>query len=270
MKFTFINSYTQDKFFKGLSLVSSILTIILLFGTPDILQECTVFCKYFVIFLLFAMPVVYSLTSWHCRKRFSIPVVGEKYINVLSGDLFNQKGIIVIPVNSAFDTIVDNRIIAESTVHGSFINKFFKNNTHRLDLEIKQQLANCGITPVKQNKAGNCEKYPLGTIVEIPCGEVKAVLVAITDFDDDNHIIDNPEGYFQALFRLFQYICKCSQALPVYMPLIGLGISKVAMSSEDSIRNVVQVVRSLHMNLPVEISIVVLPKEFPKVNKDFE
>lgn len=270
MKFTFINSYTKNKFLQGLSGVSSIVTIILVSGIPDVLQECTAFGKLVLIICLFVIPVVYAFICWNWRKSFSIPVVGEKRIKVLSGDLFKQKGILVIPVNSAFDTIVDNSIIAENTVHGLFINKFFKNNTNRLDLEIKQQLANSGITPVKQNKVGKCEKYPLGTIVDIPCGEGKVFLVAITDFDDDNHIIDNPEGYFQALFKLCQYICKCSQALPVYMPLIGLGISKVAISAEDSIRNVVQVLRSLRMNLPVEISIVVLPQEFPKVNKIFE
>lgn len=270
MTFTFINSYTKKQFLEGLSVISSIITVMFFIGIPDEWHEWTVLQKFILISLLFAVPVCYAVITWNLRKKFSISVVGEKSINVISGDLFKQKGIIVIPVNSAFDTIVDNRIVAENTVHGLFINKFFKNNINRLDSEIRQQLLKSNINPVHQNKASKSDKYPLGTIVEIPCGEVKALLVAITDFDDDNHIIDNPVGYFQALFKLFQYICKCSQALPVYMPLIGLGISRVAISAEDSIRNVVQVLRSLRMNLPVEISIVVLPKEYSKINKIYE
>ncbi len=36
------------------------------------------------------------------------------------GDIFKESGLIVIPVNEYFDTIIDDRIIAKNTLHGQF------------------------------------------------------------------------------------------------------------------------------------------------------
>lgn len=70
-------------------------------------------------------------------------------IHISFGDLFAKRGIVVIPVNEYFDTIVDDHIIAHKTIHGQFVDKYFANDIATLDTMISRELQ------------GNQQQYPV-------------------------------------------------------------------------------------------------------------
>ena len=60
------------------------------------------------------------------NRKCTFRIRNNLKINIFYGDLFEQKGNIIIPVNEYFDTIVDDKIIAEKTLHGQFVKKIFQ------------------------------------------------------------------------------------------------------------------------------------------------
>lgn len=49
-------------------------------------------------------------------------------VTVKEGDVLKERGIIVIPVNNYFDTIVDDVIISKKSVHGQFVLQYLAEN----------------------------------------------------------------------------------------------------------------------------------------------
>lgn len=76
-----------------------------------------------LLFMLVNFGVAFVL-GWPLSK-INLKISNKIDLNIYYDDLFNQNGIIIIiPVNEYFDTLVDERIISSSTVHGQFIKKY--------------------------------------------------------------------------------------------------------------------------------------------------
>lgn len=153
-------------------------------------------------------------------------------LTVEKGDLFTKRGIIVIPVNEYFDTQVGDGIISPSSIHGKWINRFFKEKTQELDQLIESELNETANKPGLRTEGKN-KIYPLGTCIDIKLDFNIYVLLVLSHFDENNHAFLERKDFSIVLQKLFEHLQRLDLAVnSVYMPLIGTGLSRLGRSPQ--------------------------------------
>ena len=218
-------------FFVAIGVIASIITILCIF------QDISEFLQNYKLFIIFGSMVLacfYALWQIKDKTQISIKLKNTLKVNIFYGDIFEQKDIIVIPVNEYFDTIVDNEIIAENTLHGKFIKQFFGGNEKDLKMQINNQLKNIQEFSINENrKVGNKKRYKLGTTIEIKKDDKIFYLVALTKFNKNNRAELNKTEYINVLIELFDYIEQYSNAKEVNLPLLGGGHSGIDFTKQQ-------------------------------------
>lgn len=214
-------------FFVAAGAISSLATLYSLFFS-SILNN-TDCCKKWLIFSsIIVVCVVYSL--WYNRKKKLISLSINPNFNLIiqKGDLFKNNGIIAIPVNEFFDTHVGDGVISDKSIHGIFINKYFKNNVLQLDKLIQDYMNAHSLHPMATVKRNfKTAKYKLGTCVDIDVGEQTFILFALTHFDENNKANLTKQEYAQVLDCLITHISNICEDKTVYIPLFGTGLSRL-------------------------------------------
>lgn len=212
--------------------LSSFVTILWAFF-PSPLSSLANKCPWSLLFGLLILAIIYALYANRSKNEIKLSLSDKVKANIFFGDLFESKGIIVIPVNEYFDTTVDDKIISSNTIHGKFIQKFFGGNEADLKKQLKTGLARCAPLEVNsERKSGNKNKYPLGTVCEVKNGSEVFYLVALTRFNSNHRAEVKNSEYQRVLCDLFSYIEQNSQGRKVSIPLIGAGHSGVKLSKQ--------------------------------------
>ena len=155
------------------------------------------------------------------KKQICLKLNHNTTAHIFVGDLFAQSGIIIIPVNEYFDTLVGENVVSEDTLHGKFINQYFANNISELDNKMNLALSNIIFEIDDERPIGKNKKYPLGTTIEIKKDDKTFFLVALTNFNENNRASVSKSKYQEVLAKLFDFIEQFSQGKIVNLPLIG-------------------------------------------------
>lgn len=222
-----------EQFIWAVAAVSSVVTLLGFLFQKEVEQLSLGIGAKLIVFLgLLLCCVVYACyMTWH-KTVVSFKFNDQFLLTVEEGDIFAKKGIIVIPVNEYFDTHIGDGIISPNSVHGKWINELFKDRIHVLDTLITQALQTTPpiASEIRQNAKSN--KYELGTCVQIKEGNNTYVLVALTHFDNDNHAYISKHEYAIVIDKLLDYLRILPIEAPIYMPLIGSGLSRLRRSSQ--------------------------------------
>lgn len=167
------------------------------------------------------------------KNKVAIKLSETVSANIYYGDIFKQKGTIVIPVNEYFDTIVDDEIVSSNTLHGIFIKNVFGGNVSELELQIKSSLYSVHILDTNTDREkGNQKRYKLGTVAQVEKNGIKYFLVAFTRFNTNNRAEVTKTEYQQIICSLFDYVEQYSQGFKLVLPLIGSGHSGVGLPKQ--------------------------------------
>lgn len=218
-------------FFVAVGAISSLVTLWSLFFPTTIERSFDNYIKNLILLSIIILCFLYSL--WHNKRKKSISLVINPNFNLIieKGDLFKNSGIIAIPVNEFFDTHVGDGIISERSIHGIFINKYYKNNVAQLDMMIQNYFTTHGIIASDTVKRKyKTAKYKLGTCVDIDVREQKFILFALTHFDDNNKAYITKKEYAEVLDDLITHINSICEDKPVYISLFGTGLSRLKRS----------------------------------------
>ena len=179
---------------------------------------------------------------------------GPYKVDVLSGDLFRfgfnnrkqTKCIIVIPVNTAFDTHVSRKIegsgyplVSENTIHGQWLTRMQEAGAtiEKIDARIEASLNSLGFAPIKTIESrfgGKTQCYPIGAISVIETNNAIYFLTAISEFDENNNARSSPDDIAQAVRSILTIYDKCGQGYNLYLPLIGTGRSRAGLSTKEA------------------------------------
>lgn len=193
-------------------------------------------CSIIVICLIIAFCMTKRKT------RTTIRVSNNLSVTIETGDLFEKaidQNYIVIPVNEYFDTIVNTTIISASSLHGQFIEKYFESKHLELHDMIESYLSKNkveGVMEERQKSKGHKVRYPLGTCVPIPIGKVTYVLMALTHFDENDHAYIELSELGLCISKLCKFLSETAGNQPVYMPLIGMGLSRLNKNAQFILR----------------------------------
>jgi len=197
------------------------------------------------LILIIAIFIVLLYRANHTDKiQLSI---NRLKVNVLYGDLFNSVGLKLIPFNEYFDTLVDNVVIAESTLNGKFIKRYYS-NVANFDNQISTALSNIPSENNSSRIMGKNHKYKLGTTIEVANGYI---LTAFTHFDDANRARLTKGEYLLCLDNLWNEIDRVYAQRNINIPLLGAGISRIGneLKPQDYLEQILNSLRFSNIDL---------------------
>lgn len=230
---------------------------------------------------LFIILVLTYLFIWiYLNKKSSIHLkVNNSKIEVKFGDIFEERADFkVVAFNEYFDTIVDDKIIAKTTLNGIFINKFFKDNVGELD-EIISNDTHLNDSIIIDNNlriSGKKIKYKLGTI----CVVNDYFLTALTHFDNDNRAYLEMNDFIDCMLNFWNEVDRVYAGKTIALPILGSGITRFKgydnISDQELLELIIWTfkVSRIKFTYPSKVKIVVYKGKSDKINliklKDLE
>lgn len=166
----------------------------------------------------------------------------DSKISLSFGNILKKTGIIIIPVNQEFDTFVGDGIVSPRSLHGKFINKFYKNDLTTLNalIDTELQKQQVSLTPRPNKTKGKQKSYPLGTCVRIEKKNKIFILAALTTFDDSCHAESiNKFHRNEFLSKIWAWIRSNEEPNDIHFPLIGSGNSRMKGTTQEKYRAIV-------------------------------
>lgn len=112
--------------------------------------------QWICVAFLIVISALYGFYSIQKKKRIHIKLTERVKAEIYFGDIFTNNGIVVIPVNEYFDTLVDDNVISINTLHGKFIRNFFGGDEENLRRQIANSLSNTKPIEINGNRtSGN-------------------------------------------------------------------------------------------------------------------
>lgn len=238
-------------------------------------------------FLAVAFIMALKLDNRSENQKNIIWQRGINNISVIEGDLFKygfenrkkQKNIIVIPVNTSFDTHITKNtekeqfpLVSDTTLHGKWLQRFLHsgNSTDVLDKRIEISLQNQGLSSTKNSltKSGKQYSYPVGTTAIIENQNAIYYLLAISSFSDCNVAKSSKEKIKIALRELLKLYNEHGQGYPLYLPLIGTGRSRAGLDFQESYDLIITVLQENLDYIQGEITIVIQPSIIHQINTE--
>lgn len=165
---------------------------------------------------------------------------GAASISWKTGDLFkfgfenrrSRQNIVVIPVNTRFDTHVTTKqegsiapLVSYHTLHGQWISRMLACGINEQDLN-KRIHADLTARSSFEDASG---RYPIGTIAAIEHKASTYYLLAIADFNENNNAHSDANDIKAAATSLAKFYDCNGQGTDIYIPLLGTGMSRAGL-----------------------------------------
>lgn len=219
-------------FFDAVGTLSAFATLIAFVGPWKTPEYTSIGCLLLILGIML-ISLAYTYFQMRSIRLLTIPMRPHLKVTIKEGDVLKEKGIIVIPVNNFFDTIVDDVIISKKSVNGQFVLQYLAENP---DIN---QLNNFIINKLKKQyhryktisrSRGNTLSWNLGSCVDIEWKDNIYVLFAFTNFDEKNHASISSAQVPNVLSKLMKHLSEIAMDKPVFMPLFGTGLSRLGKS----------------------------------------
>lgn len=242
----------------------------------------------FIIIILFSLVTGVIWTCFIAKKHMSWSN-GDGKINICYADIMKisfprkskGKKIVVIPVNTSFDTIVDENLascdrplVSATTVHGLWLNNMVKNGTSiaDIDLAIDRYILNKNIRCVKEltieeKSRGKRKCFENGTTVIIEGkNDITFFLLALSEFDENNRAQSSKEDVIKCMKELLEFYDINGQGYEMYVTLVGTGRSRAGLSHEESLQTMKSIFSIYSHKIHGTINIVIYSKDKEKVS----
>ncbi|WP_211270685.1 macro domain-containing protein [Paenisporosarcina indica] len=220
IKIKFFDKRIIEQFLKIVGGVSAALSLILIFcELPDDWK-----IKSGVIFIIILCLIYFGIWIYANKLAETNISIGGTTVHIKKGDIFSQEGLKVIPFNEYFDTIVDDKIIAETSLNGKYIMNIFT-DVNELSKRIKEdEVLNMSENILCENvpRKGGATKYKLGSSIVID----DYVLTAFSKFNDKNEAELTMTEYINFLLQFWNEINRVYAQKSVTVPVFGSGITR--------------------------------------------
>lgn len=191
--------------------------------------------------------------------------VNNNTVEIKVEDLFSCNGWKVIPFNEYYDTTVDDITISKRSLNGIFI----ENCVDSLD-DLVSSIENDHQTSLSAPtiSAAGKVKYELGTLKRFN-GEY--LLLAFSRFNELSEAHLTMAEYEQCLVNLWREISRVYSGIPVYVPLLGSGLTRFdesgwSPSRQDLLRCMICTLRTSRTSFSAPITIVLTSEAFEESN----
>ncbi len=236
-------------FLAGIESVIGVIDISFIFGNwwlSRLLLIIALYC-FLTIVILF---IKYLLT----KNRVTISIRGIP-VTIKQGDLFKSEGWKLITFTERFDTQVDDIVINRNSINGIFIEKIVGPQHLSEFLEIITSSEDETHTLYKRSKKNGKWIYPLGRIKLYK----DYMLVAFNPINAQNEVHTTHAKYEHCLRVMWEEISRTYANKPVFLPLLGSGITRFddcsVKSNFDLLKCILCTLRTsvVHINQPITI-----------------
>lgn len=247
-------------------LIGSILSIIALFDSNFIAnnKKIVVIISLILLIVYYIYKIIYIIKL----KNISLKICGSTF-QIRQGNIFEQQGLKVINFNEYFDTLVDNRIIAENSLNGKYIIEKLNNNVKLIDAEIEKQLSDKCIEENKKRSKGKIKKYNLGEIVEFD----NYLLTSLTKFTDDNRAVLTLKDYLSFLMNFWDNLDKVYANRNVNITLFGSSsLTRFTDAYEINEQDLIEIIiwtfkiSKIKFKYPTKITLILSKELLDKIN----
>lgn len=254
------------KFLEKISVISMVITTIVIF--VDIPTECRI--KYGIAFLIL-LPILYIVLWYRANSLQDINLnIEGSTVNIKVGDIFLQPGFKVIAFNEYFDTLVDDKVIAQKSLNGIFINKHLNISPIELDeyIQTYEFDENEILATNVIRKSGKTTQYHIGTI----CVYNDYLLTAFSKFDSNNKANLTMPEYLEFLITFWDKVNKIYAQQNVSTTIFGSGITRIKghknISDEDLLKIMLWTFRISEMRFkyPAKLTIVIHKDKINQIN----
>lgn len=232
------------------------------------------FLRTYTAQILVVLIVICFRLKWQSLSFTCFLEDTDTRISLQVGNIFYQKGALVIPTNSTFDTTMDNEFISIHSVQGQYQQKYYLNNLSHLNNELQNALVDYPHIVVNDGRTTNTNRYSIGTTCKISNtvkGKVQhAYFLAVADINKfgkpENVTLEN---LTQALVYFWQQLNQFGHLETILMPIIGTGRAGIKNASRDQIiREIIFsfTVAAREMKVTENLVICISPKDFAQKN----
>ncbi len=201
---------------------------------------------------------------------------GSGSLSVEVGDLFSKgfgrrrksRNVVVIPVESSFDTIVTTGCesigrprVSVRTLHGKWLQRMYAcgETPESLEARISANLSLRGIEARSDIEGRG--RYPIGTIAAVENDKALFFLLAVSDFDGGNISRSCPDMVRAAVSALVDTYNAMGQGLDLYLPLVGTGLSRAGLSHRGSYGLITETLAAHARDIHGSMTIMVCPDD---------
>lgn len=195
--------YAKAQYVHWLGLFATILGVVAILPISECLSIIIVISCLVLAFIIPFLEAVF-------KNGFKLKTVGKSNITFSFGNLFNEE-CFVVTTNRNFDVNPTGQYIAEGSLIGAFVEKFFPNNVSDLEDLIREQL-------IKINNYSDTDVYEYGTCIKINLDRKIVYFMAFTDRKKENQ----PENFYEkAIQAFFTSIKNENHGKTIAVPLLG-------------------------------------------------
>lgn len=270
--------------------IFSLLSVILSFVSWEDIGIIKI-CNKIIVFVIIIVSTLLVATIWICvfRQENTIWENASGKVKVRYDDImkiafpkkYKKNKIVVIPVNTCFDTQVDEDIarcdkplVSSKTIHGRWIKKMVASGMSKksIDTSIDEYMNLKGIVPIRElsreeKKCGKTKCYANGTTIALEGRNgVTYFLLALSEFDENNKAQSSKESIVDCLKKLVNFYDENGQGFEIYITLMGTGLSRSGMSHEEALQTIKSVFQLYSDRIHGEFNIIIYYKDKEKVS----
>jgi Domain of unknown function (DUF6430) len=194
----------------------------------------------FAIFPILVASILWVITTRRPVSRVAYKVPKRDLVfEVKIGDIFAEKGDIVVSTSTTFDTNIASGLISPDSLQGQLALKFFQGNTAEIDRQLALGLS--GIPSVVNGSApGKKEEYPIGTVVKVSAGAKTFYFLAMSKLNAHGTAYTTMRDVEDALEWLWKFIASQGNLRDLAVPLIGTGRGRIDTSRKKMTEKIAQ------------------------------
>ena len=227
-----------------------------------------------ILIALFALTIAIILKRDDLSYSVRIANSPDVSITLRVCNALNNKGAVIIPTNSTFDTSMLDDFISEKSLQGQYQKRYFKKNLYELNKLIKIGLENSKGINLYDGRKTNTKRYPIGTLCKISGENVKKRAYFLADSDINiNGIPENVDmmDIMKSLVSLWEGLGIIGNKEDYSIPLLGTGRAGVKNASRDEIvKNIVNtfLMAIRECKITENLIICIHPLDFEKIHWD--
>jgi hypothetical protein len=224
---------------------------------------------FLVIVLLFILLYLYTWNKLRNLTDVRIKI-DSTTVNVKVGDIFKQDGLKVIAFNEFFDTLVDNKVIAEKSLNGQFLKNNLNIKINELDILINEH--NFHMDEILERNverhAGKSTRYKLGTIFV----HEDYLLAAFSKFNQKNKAYLTMPQYLEFMINFWDNINRIYAQRSVSTTIMGSGITSITEHKNISANELLKImlwtfrVSETRFSHPARLSVIISPDMADNIN----
>ncbi len=178
------------------------------------------------IYTLITIAIIIIMVNKY-KNKISVNV-GANLIDIHIDNLFSQNSWRIIPMDTHFDTAIDDVVITKKSLHGQFVLNHGDVKSIKEAVEQEAQKRK-----MKANKEGKYT-FPLGTAIPYEGKDGHYIMVAFNELNSNMESHTNMSDYVCTLIKIWHEIDRVYAQKNIALPVIGSGITRFDDGSYES------------------------------------